>query len=81
MVAGALGGARVELDVRHLYLADQALVGSTMHTPAVFRRLVELARDGKVRPVVAATYPLEELHRAQADLASRTLVGKLVVTS
>ncbi len=80
VVAGALGGARVELDVRHLYLANQALVGSTMHTPAVFRRLVDLARAGQVHPVVAATYPLEELHRAQADLAGRSLVGKLVVT-
>jgi NADPH:quinone reductase-like Zn-dependent oxidoreductase len=80
VVAGALGGHRVELDVRQVYLANRALVGSTMHTPAVFRRLVAMARRGEVRPVIAATYPLEDLHRAQADLASRTLVGKLVVT-
>ncbi len=80
VVAGALGGHRVELDVRELYLADQALVGSTMHTPAVFRQLVGLARRGEVRPVVARTYPLADLPRAHADLASRSLVGKLVVT-
>jgi NADPH:quinone reductase-like Zn-dependent oxidoreductase len=80
VVAGALGGHRVELDVRDLYLANQALVGSTMHSPALFRRLVGLARRGEVRPVIAGTYPLEDLHRAQADLAGRTLVGKLVVT-
>jgi NADPH:quinone reductase-like Zn-dependent oxidoreductase len=80
VVAGSLGGARVEIDVRHLYLADQSLVGSTMHTPAVFRALVEMARRGDVRPVIAATYALEDLHRAQADLEGRSLVGKLVVT-
>jgi NADPH:quinone reductase-like Zn-dependent oxidoreductase len=80
VVAGALGGHRVEVDVRQVYLANRALVGSTMHTPAVFRRLVAMARRGEVRPVVAATYPLEDLHRAQADLAGRALVGKLVVT-
>ena len=79
VVAGALGGHRVEVDVRQVYLANRAIVGSTMHTPSVFRSLVELARRGAVRPVVAATYPLEDLHRAQADLASRALVGKLVV--
>lgn len=79
VVAGALGGHRVELDVRQVYLANRALVGSTMHTPAVFRRLVGMAREGAVRPVVAATYALDDLHRAQADLAGRTLVGKLVV--
>lgn len=80
VVAGALGGPRVEVDVRHLYLANQSLVGSTMHTPAVFRALVDLALRGAVRPVVAATYALGDLHRAQADLESRRLVGKLVVT-
>jgi NADPH:quinone reductase-like Zn-dependent oxidoreductase len=80
VVAGALGGHRVELDIRDLYLANQALVGSTMHTPAMFRRLVEMARGGDLRPVVAATYPLEDLAKAHEDLASRRLVGKLVVT-
>jgi NADPH:quinone reductase-like Zn-dependent oxidoreductase len=79
VVAGALGGYRISIDVRRLYLANQALVGSTMHTRAIFARLVDLARRGEVRPVVAETYPLEDLHRAQADLAGRSLVGKLVV--
>jgi NADPH:quinone reductase-like Zn-dependent oxidoreductase len=79
VVAGALGGHRIEIDVRRLYLANQALVGSTMHSPRVFRALVDLARRGAVRPVVAATYPLGELARAQADLARRNHVGKLLV--
>jgi NADPH:quinone reductase-like Zn-dependent oxidoreductase len=79
VVAGALGGHRIEIDVRRLYLANQALVGSTMHSPRVFGALVDLARRGAVRPVVAATYPLGELARAQADLARRGHVGKLLV--
>lgn len=78
-VAGALDGSRVELDVRRLYLADRVLVGSTMHTPVIFDQLVDLARRGAVRPVVAATYPLAQLARAHADLESRRLVGKVVV--
>jgi NADPH:quinone reductase-like Zn-dependent oxidoreductase len=41
--------------------------------------LVEIARQGKVRPVVAATYSLADVHRAQADLATRRHVGKLVL--
>lgn len=79
VVAGSLDGWTVEIDVRHLYLSQLALVGSTMHTPATFARLVEMARRGEVRPVVAATYALEELTTAHADLAKRTHVGKLVV--
>ncbi len=79
VVAGALAGHRVEIDVRRLYLANQALVGSTMHTPRVFALLVEAARRGAVRPVVAGTYPLAEVAAAQQDLARRSHVGKLVV--
>ncbi len=80
VVAGALGGHRVELDVRRLYLRNIALIGSTMHTPAHFETLVGLARTGAVRPVVARTYDLADLAEAQADLEARKLVGKLVVT-
>lgn len=79
VVAGALGGWRVELDVRRLYLANIALVGSTMHTPRIFELLVDIARRGEVRPVIAARFPLDELAVAQEQLARRRHVGKLVV--
>jgi NADPH:quinone reductase-like Zn-dependent oxidoreductase len=79
VVAGALAGHAVTLDVRRLYLANKALVGSTMHTPRVFRLLAELARRGEVRPVIAATYGLEQVSQAQRDLEKRAHVGKLVV--
>ena len=35
LVAGALDGWAVDLDVRRLYLANLSLVGSTMHTPRI----------------------------------------------
>ena len=79
VVAGALDGWAVELDVRRLYLANLALVGSTMHTPRVFDLLVGLARSGEVRPVVAATFSLDEVAEAQRQLEQRRHVGKLVV--
>jgi NADPH:quinone reductase-like Zn-dependent oxidoreductase len=79
VVAGALDGYAVQLDVRRLYLANVSLIGSTMHTPRHFELLVEVARRGEVRPVVAATFPLEQIREAQVQLAERAHVGKLVV--
>lgn len=79
VVAGALDGHTVPLDVRRLYLRNLRLVGSTMHTPTHFGQLVAIARAGDVRPVVAATYPLAEAARAQAALERREHVGKLVL--
>ncbi len=79
VVAGALDGWEVRLDVRRLYLANIALVGSTMHSPRVFDLLVDLARDGGVRPVVAETFALADVAEAQHVLAQRAHVGKIVV--
>ncbi len=79
IVAGALDGWSVELDVRRLYLANLTLVGSTMHTPRIFALLVDLARRGAIRPVIAATFGLDAVPEAQRQLAQRQHVGKLVV--
>jgi NADPH:quinone reductase-like Zn-dependent oxidoreductase len=80
VVAGALAGYRIDLDIRRLYLRNIALIGSSMHTPAHFHALVDIARQGRVRPVVAATYGLIDVHQAQRDLATRAHIGKLVLT-
>ena len=42
-----------------------------MHKPRIFEQLVEMARQGTVRPVVAATFGLEEVPEAQGQLARR----------
>lgn len=80
VVAGALDGHRVEMDIRSLYLQNRALIGSTMHTRDHFSTLVDLARSGEIRPVVAATFDLADIHQAHAQLAEREHVGKIVVT-
>lgn len=79
VVAGALDGWAVQIDVRRLYLANAQLVGSTMHTPQIFESLVEIAKRGDVRPLVALTFDLGAVAEAQAQLAQRRHVGKLVV--
>jgi NADPH:quinone reductase-like Zn-dependent oxidoreductase len=79
VVAGALDGWAVQLDVRRLYLANLALVGSTMHTPHIFDLMVDFARKGIIHPVIAATFDLGDVPEAQRQLAQRQHVGKLVV--
>jgi NADPH2:quinone reductase len=46
------------------------------HVETLFR----LWDEGRIAPVVSKTYPLEQGGAAIADLAARTVVGKLVVT-
>lgn len=80
VVAGALGGYEVPLDIRRLYLHNITLLGSSMHTREHFAKLVQIAREGGLKPLLAGRYKLEEIHQAQADLADRNHVGKLVVS-
>lgn len=79
VIAGALGGYAVTLDVRRLYLHNAQVIGSAMHTPAHFDLLMDMARRAAVEPVVAAAYPLEQAARAQEELALRKHVGKIVL--
>jgi NADPH:quinone reductase-like Zn-dependent oxidoreductase len=79
VTCGAVAGPVVEVDLRVLYLQRRVLIGSTMHTPSQFRRLVEDARAGRLDPPVAGTYPLTEIHRAQEEFLAGGPVGKLVL--
>ncbi|WP_030224127.1 zinc-binding dehydrogenase [Streptomyces sp. NRRL WC-3626] len=79
VVAGALGGYDVAFDVRRLYLHNAQVIGSAMHTPAHFALLMDLARQGRVRPVIAAVFPLARAAAAQEELARRSHVGKIVM--
>lgn len=79
VIAGAIAGPVVPLDLRRLYLHNRRLVGSTMHTRQQFAVLVDMARRGDVRPLIATRYPLREIHRAQAAFASAAHVGKIVL--
>ncbi|WAC66902.1 zinc-binding dehydrogenase [Agrococcus sp. SL85] len=79
VVAGALGGHDIALDVRALYLRNLQLIGSAMHTRAHFAELMDLARRGAIEPVIAASFPLERAADAQRELETRAHVGKLVL--
>lgn len=78
-VAGAIAGPLVELDVRTLYLKDLTLFGCTFQEDVVFENLVRYIEAGEIRPVVARTYALSEIARAQQDFLAKAFVGKLVL--
>jgi NADPH:quinone reductase-like Zn-dependent oxidoreductase len=79
VVAGAIGGHMVTLDLRTIYLKQLDLLGSTMGDRTDFARLLKAIESGALRPLVSATYPLSELASAQVDFSKKRFVGKLVV--
>lgn len=78
--AGAVAGALVELDLRTLYLKDLSFYGCTALEEAVFPNLVKLIEEGRIKPLVAETFPLAEIVEAQKAFASKGYLGKIVLT-
>lgn len=77
--AGAIAGAIVELDLRTLYLNDLTLFGATVFPSELFADLVGHIERGEVRPVVAATFPLERVQDAQRAFVDKDHVGAIVL--
>tara|TARA_B100000676_G_scaffold186614_1_gene183421 strand:- start:364 stop:1407 length:1044 start_codon:yes stop_codon:yes gene_type:complete len=79
-VAGAIGGPMVELDIRTLYLKDLSFFGCTVLEPEVFGNLVRQIEGGRIRPLVAETYPLSEIAAAQKSFLAKKHTGKIILT-
>lgn len=79
-VAGAIGGAHVHLDLRTLYLKDLRLIGCTVLEPQAFPNLVRIIEQEKIGPIIAATYALEEIAKAQEQFLLKKYTGKMVLT-
>jgi len=71
VTSGAIAGPVVELDLRTVYVKHLDLIGCSQGTRGEFRDLLSYVLSGKVKPLLAGTYPLSRIHRAQEDSAER----------
>ena len=78
--AGAIGGPLVELDVRTLYLKDLSLFGCTVLAKEVFSNLIKRIEQNDITPVVAKTFPLDQIADAQKYFITKKHTGKIVLT-
>ena len=79
ITSGAIAGPIVDLDVRTLYLKDLTMLGSTFQPVEVFENLISYIERGEIRPVVANTYPLADIVKAQQHFLEKRFAGKLVL--
>ncbi|MEL6213404.1 MAG: zinc-binding dehydrogenase, partial [Pseudomonadota bacterium] len=78
--SGAIAGPIVELDLRTFYLGNLSFFGATVIPPEMFGALVGYIARAEIKPLLAATYPLEALHAAQEAFIAKKHVGNIVVT-
>jgi NADPH:quinone reductase-like Zn-dependent oxidoreductase len=79
VTAGAVAGPMVRVDWRRLYLRQLSFFGVTMGTTADAQVVVEHIEAGRLRPLLAGSFPLEDIARAQQVFATRSHVGSWVL--
>ncbi|MFW5826679.1 MAG: zinc-binding dehydrogenase, partial [Alkalispirochaeta sp.] len=77
--SGAVGGPIVNLDLRTLYLRDITIHGATAWDEAVFPNLISYIERDEIRPLIAKSFPLEDIVAAQTEFLERKHVGKFVL--
>jgi NADPH:quinone reductase-like Zn-dependent oxidoreductase len=77
--SGAIGGPLVSLDMRSLYLKDLTLIGCTRWDEPVFPNLIAYIERDEIRPLVAATFALQQIADAQRAFLEKRHVGNFVL--
>lgn len=77
--SGAIAGPLVSLDMRHLYLRDLTIIGSTAWDEPVFADLVSYIERGEIRPLLAATFAMTAMAEAQQAFLRKDHVGNIAL--
>ena len=77
--SGAIAAPIVNLDLRDLYLKDLRMIGCTAWDEAVFANLVSYVEQNQIKPLVAKTFALQEIAKAQQEFLEKNHVGKFVL--
>lgn len=79
VTVGNTGGAKVEIDNRLIFGKHLSILGSTMGPHRDYVRVMRLLFKGKLKAVIDATYPLDEVRTAMARMEAGDLFGKAVL--
>ena len=77
--SGAIGGPVVNLDLRTFYLKDLTLIGCTAWDEPVFKNLVSYIEKNQIKPLVAKTFALQDIAKAQSEFLEKKHFGKFVL--
>jgi len=79
VVAGAIAGPIVELDVRTLYLRDLSFFGTTFQSDSVLPSVITRIEKHELTPLIASSFPLKNLVAAQTEFLTKQHIGKIVI--
>ena len=79
VTCGATAGREAPLKLWPFFVKEQKLVGSYGRNRKDIQAILQWAAQGKIRPVAARVFPLEQTAAAFAALRGRQVMGKVLV--
>jgi 2-desacetyl-2-hydroxyethyl bacteriochlorophyllide A dehydrogenase len=81
VTCGATAGREVTLNLWPLFVKQQRLIGSYGRNRADLITTLDWATQGKLKPVIHSTLPLERAGEAFSALRERRVLGKIVISN
>lgn len=79
VTCGGTSGATVEIQLPHLFIKNQSVLGSTMGPKSAFPAIFARVASGVYKPVIDRILPLSKVREAHELLESRAVLGKIVL--
>ncbi len=79
VTCGAHSGEVVPFDIIPFFRGQKSIIGSFVYTLEELETVLELARRGRITPLVDAVVPLDDARQAMERLEARRHFGKIVI--
>lgn len=79
LLCGILTGRETNLNIQFTYLRHLSIKGTNLGTMEEMKELLALAADGKLKPYIGGTFPLEDAAKAQEMMEENRHIGKLIL--
>ena len=80
VTCGATTGAVVRIDLRHLFIKHQQIIGSTMGNHRDMRELTKMIAEGLLKPHVDKTFSYTDIVAAHRYMEEGRHLGKVVIS-
>ena len=79
VTCGATTGVDVNINLGHLFMKQQSILGSTMSSISTFKEVMNIINDKKYIPMVNKIFPMKDFRDAHASIENRQQSGKVVL--
>ncbi|MCP5463695.1 MAG: zinc-binding dehydrogenase [Deltaproteobacteria bacterium] len=79
VTCGATSGPKVSTDLRHVFIKQQKIIGSTMGVKKEAEAIVDMLAAQKIKPAIAKVFPFRNVVEAHKFLESSEHLGKVVL--